>query len=336
MLNQYVYLLPMSEKSTEYEEYVLHLPYHLAMAGMANDLCELLTEFEFIKHKVSASRPQPLIEDYDLALQPSIESPEDVKNSLRLIQGAIRLSANTLLKEKTQLSGQLLGRLMSFEIPQIQLILVEAKKWKQVAWLRPLTPSLTPPVGPLIRSFFGHNSPITSLVVLPDGQQVISAAEDFSINIWNLQTGEEIATFNRHTSYVESLALTPDGKQLVSGSLDGTLKVWNLDTGQQTLSLTSQGQLITSVAIVPNSRWVVSGSQGTMVKVCDLETKNDVITFEKIELIKVWALETQNEVITLIGHSDSVQSLAISPDSKQIISGSQDQTIKVWNLKNFQ
>jgi hypothetical protein len=34
-------------------EYGLHLPYHLAMAGMDDDLCDLLTEFEFIEYKLS-------------------------------------------------------------------------------------------------------------------------------------------------------------------------------------------------------------------------------------------------------------------------------------------
>ena len=36
---------------------------------------------------------------------------------------------------------------------------------------------------------------------------------------------------------------------------------------------------------------------------------------------------------TLIGHYRSVHSIAISSDSKYIVSGSEDQTIKIWHFK---
>jgi WD40 repeat protein/tetratricopeptide (TPR) repeat protein len=36
---------------------------------------------------------------------------------------------------------------------------------------------------------------------------------------------------------------------------------------------------------------------------------------------------------TLIGHEDSIRTLAITPDNQQIISGSDDKTIKVWDLQ---
>jgi len=44
------------------------------------------------------------------------------------------------------------------------------------------------------------------------------------------------------------------------------------------------------------------------------------------------ALEDISLAKTLSGHSDSVWSVALSPDGQTLVSGSQDQTIKVWHL----
>jgi hypothetical protein len=48
--------------------------------------------------------------------------------------------------------------------------------------------------------------------------------------------------------------------------------------------------------------------------------------------IEVWSLATGACLRTLRGHSDSVQSVAVSPDGQYIVSASADQTIKVWSL----
>ena len=50
--------------------------------------------------------------------------------------------------------------------------------------------------------------------------------------------------------------------------------------------------------------------------------------------IKVWDSNTGDIVRTLEGHKREVTSVAISPDGKYIVSGSNDRTVKIWkNLK---
>ena len=41
-------------------------------------------------------------------------------------------------------------------------------------------------------------------------------------------------------------------------------------------------------------------------------------------------------MLTLKGHTDQVTSVAFSPDGKRIVSGSEDQTLKVWDATSGQ
>ncbi len=36
----------------------------------------------------------------------------------------------------------------------------------------------------------------------------------------------------------------------------------------------------------------------------------------------------------MTGHSDSVRSVAVTPDGQRAVSASDDNTLKVWNLEN--
>ncbi|WP_243458375.1 tetratricopeptide repeat protein [Nostoc sp. UIC 10630] len=46
--------------------------------------------------------------------------------------------------------------------------------------------------------------------------------------------------------------------------------------------------------------------------------------------VKLWDVNTGQELYTLNNHSDWVNSVAFSPDSKTLASGSRDMTIKLW------
>ena len=97
-----------------------------------------VTDFGVIEAKLELLGVQPLIEDFDLARNSDVLLAQDQRQTLKLIQGAIRKSAHVLDKDKTQLAGQLLGRLLDFEMPQIQAMLEQGRQSKDSVWLRPV------------------------------------------------------------------------------------------------------------------------------------------------------------------------------------------------------
>jgi WD40 repeat protein len=47
--------------------------------------------------------------------------------------------------------------------------------------------------------------------------------------------------------------------------------------------------------------------------------------------VKVWDAQTGQELLTLKGHTNLVTSVAFSPDGQRLVSGSADDTVKVWD-----
>lgn len=148
----------MQQKSYQQKAYLSKYPYHLIQSGNIAKYCQTLMDFKFIQDKIDYPDlgVQALIEDYDLIDDAKITNnpeynPDKVK-SLKYIQGALRLAAHILSEDKTQLVGQLWGRLRGFDkFDDIQSLLQQAKQQITAPWLCPLTLSLTPPGGRLIR-----------------------------------------------------------------------------------------------------------------------------------------------------------------------------------------
>ena len=96
--------------------------------------------------------------------------------------------------------------------------------------------------------------------------------------------------------------------------------LWSVDTRQRLYTLRGHSDKVLSVVFSPNGNVLASGGD-----------YND-------KTIKLWFL-SQNESITLKGHSDwfgGVHSVVFSPDGKLLASGSNDKTVKIWQVSNGQ
>jgi hypothetical protein len=95
-------------------------------SGNLEKYYQKLTDFNFLMAKIQHPEfgVQALIDDFDLvddseAVTHPEYNPEKAK-ALNLIQSVLWMSADILERDKTQLAGQLLGRLLYFEMPEFR------------------------------------------------------------------------------------------------------------------------------------------------------------------------------------------------------------------------
>jgi WD40 repeat protein len=335
--------------------YFQHFPGHLAAAGLGDELRTLLLDFGWIRAKLTAAGVTSLLTDYDL---------RGTDAALRLVQGALRLSAHILAEDQAQLAGQLLGRLVGHPLPELHGLLTGAAGQAPGSWLRPLTASLTSPGGSLLRTLQGHEAEVTAVGLTPDGRAVVSGGADGTLKVWDLLTGWERRTLRGHGAEVTAVAVTADGRWAVSAAQDRTVRVWDLATGAARHVLEGHRHWVNAVVITADGTSLVSGSADGSVKVWDLATgatqrtlPGRIIQFRGREwleamvtalvltpdgqslivggsdgLVRIVDLRTGEEGRPLTRHRLGIRALAVSPDGHSLVFASEQGTLKIWDL----
>jgi WD40 repeat protein len=213
---------------------------HLKEARRTVELRELLFNFDWLQGKLKSTDVNALLSDYDY-----VTGEQD----LLLVQAAIRLSAHVLARDPRQLASQVTGRLFSNAEPSVQALLQQASEKTVLPWLRPLRLNLTPPGGSLIRTLTGHSGGVNAVAIVPGGFLVVSASNDKTLRVWELETGQLVHILKGHSDRVTAVAIAPDGRRAVSAARDKTLRIWELETGQLVGTLQSRSDWLPAVAI---------------------------------------------------------------------------------------
>lgn len=131
----------------------------------------------------------------------------------------------------------------------------------------------------LLKTLNGHTADITSVKFTPDNQWLISAAQDNSVKIWNVQTGALAHTIAIGSAIVNSIDISPDGQYLVSATADDLVKIWRLSDYSElvSFSLAPYGSAM-SVAWSPVANQIVCGTTNSKVVLYDVNSLVSAVT----------------------------------------------------------
>jgi WD40 repeat protein len=210
--------------------------------------------------------------------------------------------------------------------------------------------------------FEGHEFTVWSLAMTSDGLTIISGGQDATIRLWDVGTGKELQKMRGHEGPVYGLAVTANNQRLVSiADKDLAVKIWDLNDYSLISSLAPNSIHINTVSVSPDQRYVVTGGNDGVVRFWDIDRGVLLRTLEcnhgiysmmispdgryllcgsKVPpaskepgVATIWDFELGVHLKTLKGHQGHVTALAMTADSRYILTGGLDGDVNLWDLE---
>jgi WD40 repeat protein/serine/threonine protein kinase len=184
----------------------------------------------------------------------------------------------------------------------------------------------------------------------PDGRYLVCGYDTGALSHWTPGNTKPVRRLGEGHDGCTAAAITPDGLRLITGHASRALKVWRLDCYKPSPLIVSRvlaGERVQAAErghetaldhadaawkrgdFLTAARWLgeARGQPGYQRRPEAVRCWTALYrTLFRTRLAAAWASGT------LEGHRGKVTSLAISADGRTLISGSSDQTVRVWDL----
>jgi len=110
------------------------------------------------------------------------------------------------------------------------------------------------------QTLLGWNCPtgVSAVAWSADGKRLATAGMDFSIYIWDAESGRRLSALEGHISYIQSLAFNHAGNLLASAGYEG-IRLWNADAGRPLARLPGSSW---QIRFSPDDRYLAGWQEG--------------------------------------------------------------------------
>lgn len=173
---------------------------------------------------------------------------------------------------------------------------------------------------------------IDSMSAPPSGKSLVSRNRNGTISIWSIKDGKETRNLKVGKYAGAGIAMSLDGSRFASTGHGATLLLFDGATGGQLKTFKADHKARhhrgTSLAISPTNDQLVEGGAAELALV-SLRTGRYVRYFIDKSIVREGLIRGSLRA----AHSDVIEAVAYSPDGRWILSGSRDNTAKLWDAK---
>jgi WD40 repeat protein len=118
--------------------------------------------------------------------------------------------------------------------------------------------------GKLVRKLMGHTGWINGLAFAADGKHAVSASDDGTARMWEIETSKLVQTFKGHQGAVKAAVMDAGEKRVLTGGADATVRLWQVD-GKELRVFRKHAEPVVAVAFAPDGTSTLSGSRDAVV-----------------------------------------------------------------------
>ena len=214
-----------------------------------------------------------------------------------------------------------------------------------------------------VRRLEGHSGSVFALARSPDGRMLASGSFDRTARLWDVATGKAARILIGHHKTVTAVAFSPDGRWLATASEDRTARLWDLDAGTAGEVVATSSAAFNAVAFSRDSQRLALGGEDRRVWMVALADRavsmsdafdggpgshhgpiygvaflpdGALVSTGWDKATRLWSTDGGlSTVRELKDHKDSVLSVRVSPNGKELATSSRDGTVLLYEFDNL-